>query len=480
MTSKSVWAGSGVAALATAALVGQMIIIGGPPKVGPLRVILAASCSSAHVQAAIDEAADRETVAVPAGSCTWSSSVDIDGKGITLRPVEGAAVTITDSLTTAGILRVTVGATPVRVTGFTFDANSTNKTGTQPTIDVLGTGTGFRIDNNTFNNILKRGIRVNSIADGDPLYGVIDNNAFNCPTEKAACQGVAIIAGDTFTSDLAASSASFGRPLDLGGPAAVYVEDNVFTYADTQDGIVEGYGGARYVLRFNEICRGAQGHHGTDSGNYRGALKFEIYLNDFNCSTTARTHHLRSGTGVVFGNTYHADYGLSVMANERSNDGCSNCSDWGICDGTSEYDANESGGEGYACRDQIGTVFGAALDDASYTLVPLYSWSNTKDGAAQDLAFALAASGRLVEKHILENRNFYNEDASFDGTSGVGVGVIGSRPATCTTGVGYWATDEGSWNASGDDGRLYRCTATNTWTLHFTPYDYPHPLRSEP
>ena len=59
-------------------------------------------------------------------------------------------------------------------------------------------------------------------------------------------------------------------------------------------------------------------------------------------------------------------------------------------------------------------------------------------------------------------------------------GPIASRPTTCTTGVAYWATDEGEWDSThaGPDGRLYKCTATNTWTLFYTPYTYPHPLRT--
>ena len=66
----------------------------------------------------------------------------------------------------------------------------------------------------------------------------------------------------------------------------------------------------------------------------------------------------------------------------------------------------------------------------------------------------------------------------FDGTTGVGEGLLANRPATCTTGVGYWATDQGSWNQIGEDGLFYRCTSTNTWAAYYTPYDYPHPLTS--
>ena len=66
------------------------------------------------------------------------------------------------------------------------------------------------------------------------------------------------------------------------------------------------------------------------------------------------------------------------------------------------------------------------------------------------------------------------EPGSFDGTRGVGQGLLAARPATCTAGaepntngVGYWATDTNT---------LYVCNPTNTWTAYYTPYTYPHPL----
>ena len=48
-----------------------------------------------------------------------------------------------------------------------------------------------------------------------------------------------------------------------------------------------------------------------------------------------------------------------------------------------------------------------------------------------------------------------------------------------TTGVASWKTNEGNWDSiqAGADGVLYKCTSTNTWTLYYTPYTYPHPLQ---
>jgi hypothetical protein len=96
---------------------------------------------------------------------------------------------------------------------------------------------------------------------------------------------------------------------------------------------------------------------------------------------------------------------------------------------------------------------------------------------------------------VVANRDYYpsasgiqtNATTPFDGTVGTGWGTLARRPTTCTPGVAYFATDQGSWNTStsnpygvqqnGADGVLYKCTATNTWTLYYTPYTYPHPLQ---
>jgi hypothetical protein len=82
--------------------------------------------------------------------------------------------------------------------------------------------------------------------------------------------------------------------------------------------------------------------------------------------------------------------------------------------------------------------------------------------------------------HIQANRDYYTTNTSFNGTSGVGEGPLSSRPSSCTTGVAYWATDQGEWNSlqAGPDGRLYKCTATNTWSLYYTPQTFPHPWQT--
>ena len=86
-----------------------------------------------------------------------------------------------------------------------------------------------------------------------------------------------------------------------------------------------------------------------------------------------------------------------------------------------------------------------------------------------------------------ENREFFVGRDSFDGKVGMGYGPLSSRPATCTVGVGYWATDQSVTSLAGMVGKnpttpisgtLYKCTSTNMWTPYYTPYTYPHPLRT--
>jgi hypothetical protein len=115
--------------------------------------------------------------------------------------------------------------------------------------------------------------------------------------------------------------------------------------------------------------------------------------------------------------------------------------------------------------------------NGSSTLTPFYTFLNRKGGAQFD---PTPVAQLRVDDDIKENREFYNEKTAFNGSEGVGVGPLAARPATCTKNVGYWATDQGEWNStngSAPDGRFYKCTATNTWTLSYTPYSYPHPLQ---
>jgi hypothetical protein len=158
--------------------------------------------------------------------------------------------------------------------------------------------------------------------------------------------------------------------------------------------------------------------------------------------------------------------------------------------------------DGWPCRDQIGRGKDAALFDrvtyAASTSEPAYLWNNRKsNGDNVDVWI-----GGTTDRWIQNNRDYYDYNASFDGTSGTGCGVLsriqngGDLYNSCTTGVGYWATAQSCSDVSaligadttkggGRDpnaslsGTLYKCTAPNTWTASYTPVQYPHPLNQD-
>jgi hypothetical protein len=212
----------------------------------------------------------------------------------------------------------------------------------------------------------------------------------------------------------------------------------------------------------------------------------------------------------VFRLTWPLSVNAFTVSHYRSLTVCAECAN--VCDGAQGIDGNRAAyaadpnQAGYPCWRQPGR-------DAADVLKPMYGWNNfwTYNGELRKLR-------KIATKaHVLANRDYFNAisvqtnattpwDGSISGLSqdspanlGGGFGPIAYRPTACYAepdaldagngGVFYFATDEGSWNtesagdhathgtdhAQGEDGRLYRCSATNTWTLDYTPYTYPHP-----
>jgi hypothetical protein len=192
-----------------------------------------------------------------------------------------------------------------------------------------------------------------------------------------------------------------------------------------------------------------------------------------------------SGAGAPFDGTFVATGpGGDTFTYTTSNSGGTSAT--GLL--SAPWDAN-SNDTGYRCLDQVGAGTGTMIT-GSYPspvpgghqqLEPVYIWNNLRDAdtsAGTNYQLSPAAVNGATNV-IVQNRDFYNQNTSFTGATGVGRGPIGMRPSSCTSGVAYWATDEGEWdstNGSAPDGRLYKCMGANNWTLFYTPYRYPHDL----
>jgi hypothetical protein len=436
--------------------------------------INAASCSQSAVQIAINSAVTGDTVVVPAGNCTWAASVDIpNGKNIT---VQGAGIGNT-TISRNGDIAFHLNDTSSRITGFTLN-NAMVFTGEGEVGNTINND--WRIDHNRFvgtggfDSLVVIYCSLNDATNGQHCRGLIDNNQFDNGAFAAPY-------GFKATVDL---HRTWAQPTALGSANMVFIEDNVFTcagcnlphYTDTN------YGG-RFVFRFNTITNEAAEVHSLQQ--WRASRAWEIYKNTTTNTIGWTAGLIRGGTGVAWGNTMSSGLGPWVLDNVRSfNTGY----DYGNCDGASTADGNTPGQEGWPCRDQIGRGQDAGLSNPSsltstasgwypQASEPAYFFLNRTGSSIT--AIDTSGRGRSSTLHVLPNRDFYNEVSFFNGTSGIGSGTLSQRPATCTTGVGYWATDQGEWNSrqAGSDGQLYKCTSTNTWTLYYTPYTYPHPLQ---
>jgi hypothetical protein len=117
------------------------------------------------------------------------------------------------------------------------------------------------------------------------------------------------------------------------------------------------------------------------------------------------------------------------------------------------------------------------------SIYPSYEWDDTF-GSGAGPNTAIISDYNLTEQ---ANTNYFYTNTSFNGTIGTGSGPLASVPASCTQGVGYFATDQGNWNQSGSSnpisysgqGELFICGASG-WpsTPSYVPYTYPHPLVS--
>jgi hypothetical protein len=444
-----------------------------------------------------------DTVNVSAGALTGDTLIVVPAaKRITLTGA-GAGSTV---VTMSGSGELDLGTSDSSVSGFTFQASTS--IGTYLSAD--GDGAVGRIHHNAFINTYTSNQRCVYLEGGSsrphPVY-LVDNNTFqNCRVS---------LAGDV--------SMSFGEqywesPGDGFGPVrssvtqfsqCVYVEENAFTYTQGGNAVETDYGGCM-VVRFNTFNGSGEAHqHGTGvlATEHPPGRVLEFYHNDCQLEGTNNScAWFRSGTGVILGNSVHSSYGspfqFDVQGRSMAGGTCATTSS-GCADGLQPEDGNVGSGsaypgDGWPLFSQPGYgAYSGEYTPGTYpgqTAMPIPIVLNRQSGAAPSLTFSSAGFSSAM--HISNGREVQNEvaTASFDGTIGTSYGTAAqfATEGTCEgnaggiagNGVYFWVTDEGSWNAGSNafytgQGRLYKCSADNTWTLWWVPYTFPHPLQGE-
>jgi len=450
---------------------------------------------------------------------------NISGQGSDLTTIEN---NITSGSNMFAVTTIT--GKSFRMTGFHWKWHSGNSNGqSNGWVQVGGVSTSVRVDHNHFDQMNNVDLQLQGC-----VRGVVDHNQFDTSygSETPHRFQSGSCTGDTqgFGDGTWASASGWGTS-DF-----VFAELNNY---QTVSGTNAGYPfdcskGGKFVWRFNHtgnyqllVTHGT----GNSSDGSRGCRAGEAYGNTMVYSADPTDHNAtliqaESGGYYWWGNTLTGYYGVFqadiVRTNEVTYTQGTPPAGWGYCGttyGPSNWDENNDS-TGYACLDGIGRGGGDILQgtltahnrcDATlssgtpgacgsgvYTgvwpnqaLDPVYVWSNVQNAVPDRTNHYWV--NYPTPTAVTENQDYYLEQpnvdsaSTFDGTKGVGCGPSSSpsctnnvaRPATCTKGVAYWNESEGSWNTSGNgfgSGRLYICTSTNTWTLSYTPYTFPHPL----
>lgn len=434
-------------------------------------------------------ASNGDTITVTGGSATVTTTTSIT-KYVTL--ICGGTCTLTDNVTNlANVLEITEStAGSTRLEGFDFVAGTGWHVQPNGVVKISATTNGLPVL-----------ITGNSYAGGgagdffivNTNRGVIWENSMTGVPQGGNCNNTVSFlrhkpgAAD---SDSWTSVSTFGSA-DTNGDLHLYIENN--NLDDLGEGIDIDDNG-RAVIRFNTLTNTQLIAHGADTSNV-GSRYMEIYGNTIawdssdKCGTDIPSNvntfiAFRGGTSLIFNNSI-ADMTSTAWGNKtelqfwveylRRNQGNYAC--W-----TGGYPGPYQSGWGYISGGTQAGTTGLFFDREPFLVFANTGAGNYASPSVQDYSPNDCGGGaHTVADYIQANREYYLANGSFDGTTGIGSGARTSRPATCTTGVFYFSTDQGgNWDTTGGDstdGAVDKCTATNTWTNDFyIPKTYPHSL----
>jgi hypothetical protein len=328
--------------------------------------IYADSNSAADVQAAIDVAVDGDTVVIPSGNPTWSTTVTVD-KGITLEG--GGSYSVNGSHNDTGTWPLTINlnvgtnngisidvttGTKVRVTGIYFTGTAAyGETGAGCIGIATSNTTPWRVDNCKFNATQATSIACQCSGRG----GLIDH----IYVYQSGCSPNNYIVIRDVRNDFSGGWA-LSQAFSWGSSGFVFVEDSTF-WQNTADGsatpsVIDAQAGGKFVFRHNYLYNAMVTWHGSESSApERGGYAFEIYDNVFYWSRTdwlyGNAIFDRGGSCLIYNNTVTNYTKLWTTWEKRATDVCGV---FGQADGTKAWDGNYGGAypTGYPIMDQTG------------------------------------------------------------------------------------------------------------------------------
>ncbi len=474
------------------------------------------------------------TLTVPSGSTTLS----VLGAGSLTTTGGGDATNIVDDYASSSpllVINVSNVGTLFRLAGITFKGGAAGNGNDKYSgmVSLSGSSSKLRVDHDHFDTITySPALASSSIQFVGCSYGVVDHSIFDNPSGAVNNSVRAYNQGSCYGDTLGIGDQAWAHATNFGTANFIYAENNTFNSGASDDCT----DGGSFVMRFNTFNMTApppttQTHPTGGAGRIRGCRAEEVYQNKMNANSSNYINAdvwITSGTALIWGNTIPSSStgggtgykNFIELLNDRVNNTTysqnATPNGWGYCgtafNGTgSHWDGNSSASSGYPCLDQPGRgqgdlltggfssdgsgsnnvtnkATGATSSSASayprQALEPIYEWldaySPVPDNPSNFLNVEEGTFTENVDYYLWCNSASGSGCTSFNGTVGVGSGTLASRPSNCTAGVAYWATDQGNWNQSGSGGQgeLFVCTATNAWTLHYTPYTYPHPLAS--
>jgi hypothetical protein len=474
-------------------------------------------------------ATNGDTITVSSGSYIVTTQTNITKY---VKIVAGGSVTLTDNVCAgacSGSWLITLSESEAGSTvlqGFTFVQGTSRH---EPPAAVINMGR-YSQPVDTGKPIIIRGNSYRASGTGDFIHasvnkGVVTGNTMDATPALHLSGTLCITSSAGFLRQKMASpgpslsSIPYYGSADNDGQHALYVENN--TAINVIENFIDIDDFGRGVVRYNTLTNSSASTHGNDTSG-TGNRYMELYGNRFIRDASLRPECLyagepepvtlnlfvgiRGGTDLIHNNIMDNindgfggdkdEIGL-FYENLRRYSGPFGC--WGtITAPGAGYPGPFQTGWGYSVGGTNAGGLGILQD-----LEPLYIFGNTGSGRFTNIAVAdyspnqCSLTAPRAADYVVPNRDYYNQtggiqisqSAPFNGTSGTGFGTIANRPASCTTGVAYWATDEGgNWNSTNgaaNDGKMYICTSTNTWTARYggysgntsgTPYMYPHPL----